>query len=89
LGTGTDRSWAQEMLNNKKYVDEKMGPVIDEISQEMTTAARFFTYHYCYIDFDDVAVVVEALAINTRASRIRGLVKDDIFLYGQLFVSPT
>jgi hypothetical protein len=77
------------MLNNKKYVDEKMGPVIDEISQEMTTAARFFTYHYCYIDFDDVAVVVEALAINTRASRIRGLVKDDIFLYGQLFVSPT
>ncbi|KAG2084275.1 hypothetical protein BD769DRAFT_1397700 [Suillus cothurnatus] len=85
--SGTDRSWAQEMLNNKKYVDEKMGPVIDEISQEMTTAARFFTYHYCYIDFDDVAVVVEALAINTRASRIRGLVKDDIFLYGQLFVN--
>ncbi|KAG0701538.1 hypothetical protein DFH29DRAFT_875849 [Suillus ampliporus] len=86
--SGTDRTWAQEMLNDKKYVDEKMGTVFDEVSQEMTEAARFFTYHYCGIDFDDMAIVVDKLAINQHAKRIRGQMTDDVFLYGQLSVSP-
>jgi hypothetical protein len=76
-------------LNDKKYVDEKMGSVIDEVSQEMMVTARYFTYHYCNIDFDDMTVMVEQSAIDERASRIQGLVEGDVFLYDQLVVSPS
>ncbi|KAG1778268.1 hypothetical protein EV702DRAFT_1196273 [Suillus placidus] len=65
--SGTDRIWAQEMLTDKKYVDEKMGPVIDEVSQETMATARFFVYHYCRIDFDNVIMIVDKPAITKRA----------------------
>lgn len=76
------------MLNDKKYIDERMGPVVDEISQEMMAVARLFTYHYCRIDFDDVTVPVNKSAIRQRAKRVQGLVEGNRFLCGQLLVSP-
>lgn len=77
------------MLNDKKYVDEKMGSVIDEVSQEMIVTARYFVYHYCRIDFDDMTAIVEQPAIDERSRRIQGLVEGDVFLYDQLVVSTT
>ncbi|KAG2088170.1 uncharacterized protein F5147DRAFT_781090 [Suillus discolor] len=85
--SGADQAWARHMLTDKKYVDERMGSVIDEVSREMTAAARLFTYHYYKIDFDDLTMVVEKLAINTRVKQIQGLVANDVFIYGQLSVN--
>jgi hypothetical protein len=75
------------MLSDKKYIDERMGPVVDEVSQEMMAVARIFTYHYCRIDFDDVTVLVSKLAIKMRAKQVKDLVEGNRFLYGQLLVS--
>ncbi|KAG1840746.1 hypothetical protein F4604DRAFT_1939928 [Suillus subluteus] len=46
-GSGTDQDWAMEMLNNKSYINEKLGSMINNISKEMSAVAKNFTY-LCY-----------------------------------------
>jgi hypothetical protein len=86
LGTGTDKDWALEMMNNKNYVEDKMGSMIDEASEEMLAVARVFTYHWYGLDFDDVAVAVEKSDTDNRSNYVRGLLKDDIFIYGKCHI---
>jgi hypothetical protein len=47
------------MMNNKNYVDNKMGSMINEVSEEMLAVARVFTYHWYGLSFGNVAIVVE------------------------------
>ncbi|KAG1865626.1 hypothetical protein C8R48DRAFT_772622 [Suillus tomentosus] len=82
---GTDQDWAMEMMNDKNYVDEKMGSVIDEVSEEICGVARIFTYQCYGLDFGDMAVPVTKADIDQRANHIQGLLKDGVFLYGKLF----
>ncbi|KAG2096310.1 uncharacterized protein F5147DRAFT_778357 [Suillus discolor] len=79
------QDWAMEMMKDKNYVDEKMGSVIDEVSEEICGVAQIFTYQCYELDFSDMAVLVKKSDIDKRANHIQGLLKDDIFIYGKLF----
>ncbi|KAG2120018.1 hypothetical protein DEU56DRAFT_918499 [Suillus clintonianus] len=80
---GTDHEWAIQTMNDKTYIDNKMGSVIDDVSEEMLAVAQVFTYQQYGLDFD-MPVLLQQSDIVKRADYVQGLLNNDLFIFGQL-----